>query len=398
MRQREPWLLPEGVEEWLPPNAAVMESLRQTLLELYRCHGYEFIMPPMIEYMASLSSGLGSELDLDTFKVVDRRSGRMLGLRADITPQSARVDAHRLLNRYRNGPVNRLCYIGPVLRAATADGRFLHQTGAELYGHGSIASDAEVLLLMWEVVKQSGIDNAVLDIGHIGIFSYLVEDSGLDMAVVKNVMKRRAADDLEVLLAAGKGSKNAENLECIRLLLELHGGVEVLDEAAKRFRNNRTLMSCVRDLRKLVELCLSNNIDEDRLRVDLAELKGSSYHNGVVFAAYRPGDAQAIASGGRYDHIGRAFGRARRSTGFSAFLESLFLAANESEQVEDSKGAILAPWPGDSGLCRKIRELRNRGECVVNCLGAASKPGDWQQCDRELVKSGNAWRVVRRRS
>ncbi|MGV0005838.1 MAG: ATP phosphoribosyltransferase regulatory subunit [Candidatus Porifericomitaceae bacterium WSBS_2022_MAG_OTU9] len=393
----ERWLLPEGIDEWLPPNALALEQLRQKLLELYRCHGYELIMPPMLEYVDSLLSGIGVELDLETFKVVDHRSGRMLGLRADITPQSARIDAHRLLNRRANGSFNRLCYLGPVLNATSSSERSVHQTGAELYGHKGIASDAEVLLLMWQTVKQVGINDAVLDLGHVGIFNYLLADSGLDAAtagLVKNAMKRWASDDLEVLLANNKQAR--PHLEYMQRLLELHGGIEVLDEAAKHFRSNRNLIACVRDLQRLVELCMQNDIDPKLLRVDLAELRGSPYHNGVVFAVYHPGDAKAIAGGGRYDYIGRAFGRSRKATGFSARLESLFLAATDAKPVAERLGAILAPWPGDGALCRKIRKLREQGECVVNRLGVEGKQGNWPQCDRELILGNSGWRVVQR--
>lgn len=393
----ERWLLPEGMDEWLPPNALALEHLRQRLLDLYRCYGYELIMPPMLEYVDSLLSGIGVELDIETFKVVDHRSGRMLGLRADITPQSARIDAHRLLDRHANGSFNRLCYLGPVLNATSPSGRSVHQTGVELYGHNGIASDAEVLLLMWETIKQVGINDAVLDLGHVGIFNYLLADSGLDTAtasLVKGAMQRRASDDLKVLLAGNKHASS--HLGYMQSLLELHGGIEVLDEAAKHFRSNRNLLACVRDLQRLVELCLQNDIAPELLRVDLAELRGSPYHNGVVFGVYRPGDAEAIASGGRYDHIGRAFGRSRKATGFSSKLESLFLAVNYAKPVAEKLGAILAPWPGNSALCRKIRKLRAQGECVVNRLGAEGKQNNWPQCDRELILGNSGWRVVRR--
>jgi ATP phosphoribosyltransferase regulatory subunit len=385
------WLLPEGIEEILPPAAGRLERLRRNLLDLYQSWGYELVVPPLIEFLESLLTGAGDDLELQTFKLTDQLSGRMMGVRADMTPQVARIDAHLLK---RDAPV-RLCYMGTVLRTR-ADGfggsRSPYQAGVELYGHRGHESDLEVLTLMLETLKMGDIGEMHLDLGHVAIFRELVRQAGLDRereGLLFEALQRKALPEIRQLLAewappAGCG-------ESFLALAGLNGGPEVLDEADSRLAAaGAKVHEALATLRRLVD-ALRRQWPELPIHVDLAELRGYHYHTGVVFAAYVPGQGQAVAQGGRYDEIGQVFGRARPATGFSTDLATLLPLGSAPEVVE---AGIYAPPVGDAALERWVVTLRGRGERVIRALpGAEVEPGNLD-CDRILAQREGDWVVV----
>lgn len=390
MTVRDRWLLPEGIGELLPPDAWALETVRRRLLDLYRCWGYDLVIPPFIEYLDSLLTGTGHDLDLQTFKLTDQLTGRTLGVRADMTPQVARIDAHRL---QREEPV-RLCYLGTVLHTR-ADGfagsRSPMQVGAELFGNASVASDAEILALMLETLNATGVRDIHLDLGHVGIFRGLAAEAGLDAdgeAVLFDALQRKAIPEIEELTASLETAAGGR----LRALATLNGGEEVLAQARERLRG-----AGEDTLRALDNLCAIAEAARGRLggvplHFDLAELRGYNFHTGVVFAAFVPGCGQEIARGGRYDRIGRVFGRARPATGFSADLKTL-LALGE-RPAEEEADAIFAPALEDAELQRAIAELRARGERVIQ--GLPDQKGDARAmgCGRELRREQGRWVVA----
>ncbi|MDS4029768.1 MAG: ATP phosphoribosyltransferase regulatory subunit [Candidatus Contendobacter sp.] len=391
MTAEDRWLLPEGIEEILPPAASRLERLRRDLLDLYAGWGYELVIPPLIEFLESLLTGTGNDLELQTFKLTDQLSGRMMGVRADMTPQVARIDAHLLK---RDGPV-RLCYMGTVLRTR-ADGfggsRSPYQAGVELYGHRGDESDLEVLALMLETLTTAGIDGAHLDLAHVTIFRELARRAGLDRereALLFETLQRKALPEIRQQLAAW--APPAPHGEQLLALAELNGGPEVLDEAEGRLAAaGEGIRAALATLRWLIA-ALRRQWPALPIHVDLAELRGYHYHTGVVFAAYVPGQGQAVAQGGRYDEIGQVFGRARPATGFSTDLATLLLLGSTPKTVSEG---IYAPAIADIALDRRVAELRGRGERVVRELpGAAAKPEDLG-CDRRLAWREGEWRVI----
>ncbi|OGA20794.1 MAG: ATP phosphoribosyltransferase regulatory subunit [Betaproteobacteria bacterium RIFCSPLOWO2_02_FULL_67_26] len=322
------WVLPEYIEDILPAEAARIERLRRDLLDLFRDQGYELVMPPLLEYVESLITGAGHDLDLQTFKLVDQLSGRMMGLRADITPQVARIDAH-LLNRKG---VTRLCYCGSVLHtrpASPGSTRELIQLGAEIYGHAGVAADLEVQALLCRSLIVAGVRDARVDIGHVAVFRSIVRaakagaelEAGLFEAIQKKDV--RAVKSLARSLDGGTRS-------ALALLPELYGGAEVLVAAEKRLPRIPDLTRALATLRALSKAC------PVPASFDLAELRGYHYHSGAVFDAYCRGVAGAVARGGRYDEVGKAFGRSRPATGFSIDLRSLAGANGTSQRRKRS--------------------------------------------------------------
>ncbi|MBL8250253.1 MAG: ATP phosphoribosyltransferase regulatory subunit [Candidatus Competibacter sp.] len=388
MTPEDRWLLPEGIEEILPPAAGRLERLRRALVDLYAGWGYELVVPPLIEFLESLLTGTGNDLDLQTFKLTDQLSGRMMGVRADMTPQVARIDAHLLK---REGPV-RLCYMGTVLRTR-ADGfggsRSPYQAGVELYGHRGHESDLEVLNLMLETLAVARIDEVHLDLGHVAIFRELVRQAGLDRAresVLFEALQRKALPEIRERLADWALAPPHDRL--LSRLAELNGGLEVLDEAEGLLAGcGAVVAEALATLRGLIA-ALRRDRPALPVHVDLAELRGYRYHTGVVFAAYLPGQGQAIAQGGRYDEIGQVFGRARPATGFSTDLAALL---DLSPAPEAAAKGIYAPALADPALDRRIEALRGRGERVVRALpGAAETP--WSLgCDRLLARRNGDW-------
>jgi len=383
------WLLPEGIEEILPPAAGRLERLRRALLDLYQSWGYELVIPPLIEFLDSLLTGAGDDLELQTFKLTDQLSGRMMGVRADMTPQVARIDAHLLK---RTGPV-RLCYLGPVLRTR-ADGfggsRSPYQAGVELYGHRGHDSDLEVLTLMLETLHTAGVSDVHLDLGHVAIFRELVRQAGLHQeqeALLFEALQRQALPEIRAHLAAW----NPACPEPLLALAELNGGPEVLDEADSRLATaGARVGEALATLRRLTA-ALQRQWPGLPIHVDLAELRGYHYHTGVLFAAYVPGQGQAVAQGGRYDEIGQVFGRARPATGFSVDLATLLLLGAVPEAV--NAGIYAPPMADDPALERQVAMLRNRGERVIRALPGTEVQPDDLACDRVLTKQAGAWMV-----
>ena len=376
------WLLPEYLADALPSEAARIERQRRAVLDLFRVHGYELVMPPLIEYLDSLLTGSGQDLRLRTFKLVDQVSGRTLGVRADITPQVARIDAH-LLNREG---LTRLCYCDSVLHtmpATISASREPIQVGAELYGHAGYEADLEVVRLMAAALSSTGANASRIDLGHVGIFRALAEAAGLN------------ADQLDAALSLLQ-SKDVPGLEefCASLaepyrsaflrLPTLYGDTAVLDMAAAVLPALAPIAAALADLKRLAAA-----LPELPLSFDLSDLRGYHYHNGIVFAAYHPGSAAAVALGGRYDGAGRDFGRARPATGFSMDLRVVAQIVGG----EASNGAVLSPYAGqDVGLMAAIAKLRNAGETVVEILPGQDTP-EGPRCDRRLVVVGQQWRV-----
>ncbi len=390
MSRTDRWLLPEGIEELLPAEASRLEALRRRLLDLYATWGYAQVMPPFIEYLESLLVGSGSDLDLETFKLTDQLTGRLMGVRADMTQQVARIDAHRL----QHEAPTRLCYLGTVLRArpdGPGGSRSPLQVGAELYGHAGIESDAEVVALMIETLEACGIRDVHLDLGHVGIFRGLTAAAGLDElreAELFEMLQRKARAELEAAVA-GMPQEHASRLLA---LVDLNGGDEVLDAARERLAGaTAEVDAALASLAGVAEV-LRRERPELVLHFDLAELRGYRYHTGVVFAALVPGHGEAIARGGRYDDVGRFFGRARPATGFSTDLRQL-LRLSDGMATAQVESGIFAPADADPALCAAIRELRERGERVVRALPGQVGGAAEMDCDRELVRNDDGWEI-----
>jgi len=377
------WLLPENLEDILPPQAQRIDGLRARLLELFRVHGYELVIPPMLEYLESLLTGTGHDLDLRTFKLVDQLSGRMMGLRADITPQVARIDAH-LLNRKG---ITRLCYAGSVLltRPRGLDStREPLQIGAEIYGHPGIESDLEIQQLLVESLAACGVSGARVDIGHVAVFRSICKRGDIGAELESELYEALQGKDLPGLRGVTKPLPKATR-EALLALPELYGDGTVLERARRALPRYPEIDRALGDLK-----ILSKN-GRIPVSVDLADLRGYHYHSGVVFAAYASGVANAIALGGRYDEVGKAFGRARPATGFSMDLRDLARASPHG----GGAAAIRAPHSSDPGLAGAIRKLRDQGEVVVVRLpGHAAEPL-LPECDRELAKQRGKW-IVRK--
>ena len=384
------WLLPEGIEEALPEQARQLEGLRRRLLDLFDSWGYDLVMPPFIEYLESLLTGTGNDLDLQTFKLTDQLTGRMMGVRADMTPQVARIDAHHL----KTTTPTRLCYNGTVLHTRPggfAGSRSLLQVGAELFGHGGIESDVEVLHLMVETLRQAGVAEIYLDLGHVGVYRGLVAQANLDAdqeAILFDALQRKAKPEIADIL--NDWSLDKEVAGMLTALTELNGNESVLTEARAVLKHaNQSVRDALDNLQQIASV-LQQRIPDLKLHYDLAELRGYHYHTGAVFAAYVPGRGQAIAQGGRYDGIGRAFGLSRPATGFSTDLRTLVLL---TQQKIEGKPGILAPAEGDASLHAAIEKLRAAGERVIIELPGQQGDAKALGCDRRLVKNKKAWEV-----
>ncbi|MFV1996373.1 MAG: ATP phosphoribosyltransferase regulatory subunit [Acidiferrobacterales bacterium] len=390
MSSPERWLLPEGIEEVLPPEARQLESIRRRVLDLFVSWGYEPVMPPLIEYLEALLTGVGKELDLQTFKLTDQLSGHTMGLRADITPQAARIDAHYLK---RKGPA-RLCYIGPALRTRPDDfggTREPLQLGAELFGHSGPASDAEALRLMLEMISVVGIDKVHVDLGNVGLFRGLTTSAGLDRKQeweLFEAMQRKAESEIRTMLEVWQVKDSSKTM--LLALTTLNGSSEILVEARKIFASApKPVLEALDNLDEVVRL-IKRDLPAQELFIDLAELSGYGYHTGIVFSVFVPGHGKAIANGGRYDGIGEAFGRNRSATGFGADLRHLNrLAANS----DDVLTGILAPNEDDAALRKTMVQLRAAGDRVVQLLPDQEVIEEELGCDRKLVKSGSKWKV-----
>ncbi len=374
------WLLPEYIADALPQEAMQIERLRRKMLDLFRVHGYELVMPPLLEYLESLLTGSGSDLKLRTFKLVDQLSGRTLGVRADMTPQVARIDAH-LLNRQG---VTRLCYCDSVLHtlpASQAASREPIQLGAELYGYSGIEADLEAIRLLADALTTAGTPASRIDIGHVGVFRALVQVAELEPELEARILQLLQVKDVPGLRECCADIAEPYRSAFLRLP-ELFGGTDFLEKAANELPSIPAINAALDSLQ-----ALRNAMPELPLSFDLADLRGYHYHNGVVFAAYYPGFPSAIARGGRYDGVGKDFGRARPATGFSMDLREIARLATVSEPSR----AILSPYSATNpALAAVVKELRQQGEVVVELLpGEASNEGP--VCNRRLVNNDGQW-------
>jgi ATP phosphoribosyltransferase regulatory subunit len=388
MADQERWMLPEGIEEILPDEARRLEQLRRRLLDLLGTWGYEQVMPPLIEYLDALLTGTGRDLDLQTFKLTDQLTGRLMGVRADMTPQTARIDAHYLK---RECPV-RLCYVGNVLRTRPdvfAGSRELLQLGAELFGHPGPESDIEIARLMLAALAAAGLRDLHLDLGHVGVFRALAAEACLSEELEGDLfeaLQRKARSQIEALLATCDAPTGAKAM--LAVLADLNGGTETLIRARELLKGAPPAVQvALINLERVADAVTTAGAP---VYIDLAELRGYRYYTGVVFSAFVSGQGQAVAQGGRYDGIGRAFGRARAATGFSTDLRRLLrLVATEDAGLK----GILAPHAGTKGLDEMIATLRAAGECVVARLPGDSSSVRALGCDRELVEQGGRWIV-----
>jgi ATP phosphoribosyltransferase regulatory subunit len=392
MSQYDRWLLPEGIQDVLPHEARRLEDLRREFLDLFGLWGYELVMPPFVEYLDSLLVGTGHDLDLQTFKLTDQLSGRTLGVRADMTPQVARIDAHDL---QRDEPT-RLCYLGTVLHALNDPlerSRSPLQIGAELYGHAGIESDLEIVQLMLETLALAGAQSVCVDFGHVGIFRGLVQQAGFDEtreSMIFDVLQRKANTELDELLEGWK--VNSAVREMLVALPRLNGNENVIE------RSREVLAGAGPEVLQSVDY-LEDMSHQMRtlfpglsMNFDLGELRGYHYQTGVVFAAFVPGYGREVARGGRYDEIGKVFGRARPATGFSADVKVLASLNQEAGDAMDD--GIFAPAGADIALEEKIRDLRVSGKRVVRELPGQFGGAEEMKCGYRLAKEKNAWVVV----
>ncbi len=383
------WLLPEDIADVLPAQARKVETLRRAILDLYESYGYELVAPPILEFLDSLLTGTGSDLNLQTFKLVDQMSGRTLGLRADITPQVARIDAH-LLNR---AGVTRLCYAGSVAHARTPVGSSARedlQLGAEIYGCATWEADFEAITLLLKTLSIAGLDKVYLDLSHAGILTGILADQNLDKEAIEALYGLLQSKD-RPRLSKWAACLPTKTTEALMALTELNGPcAEVLANAKKVLPKHVAIDQALADLERLVAAVSASSGLE--ISIDLADLRGYQYHSGVMFAAYVDKLPQPIARGGRYDHVGQAFGRSRPATGFS--LDLLTLANLSPLKVR--KLAIVAPWLEDATLSKAIAALRDSGEVVIQVMAGEKVDAAEYECDRELVKQGSSWEVMKK--
>ena len=381
------WLLPEHIADVLPSQARAIEELRRELLDMARTYGCELVMPPLLEHLESLLSGTGHALDLKTFKLVDQLSGRSLGLRADTTPQVARIDAH-LLNR---AGVTRLCYCGPVLHTRPEG---LHATreplqfGIEIYGHAGLEADLEVQELALDAVARAGLKDVALDLGDARLVRGVLDGQDLTPVALSELVNALATKD-GVKLAELTAELPSAVRAGLQALLSLYGGIEVLERARAVLPRNALVTSALDDLQWLAKHLQQTHADV-ALGFDLADLTGYAYYSGVRFALYASGSSDAVLRGGRYDEVGAVFGRRRPAVGFSVDLKTLVALSPASPL----RAAVRAPWAEDAGLRAAIRRLRENGETVVCMLPGHEHEGDEFDCDRELAQVDSQW-VVR---
>lgn len=376
------WLLPESIADILPSEARKIEELRRAMLDNFRLYGYELVIPPMLEYIESLLTGAGQDMDLRMFKLIDQLSGRTMSVRADMTTQVARIDAH-LLNRTS---VTRLCYAGSVLHTRPSG---LHATreplqiGAEIYGHAGLEADAEIQELALSSLALAGVSQIRLDLCHVGVLRAIIANdarASKNEAVLFDLLAAKDIPSLQMITA------DFATVTRVALLAlpDLYGDVTTLIRARKILPPLPGITQALNDIESLVKQV---DIASASVTVDLADLRGYHYHSGVMFAAYMPGLPNAVARGGRYDQVGEAFGRARPATGFSMDLRELSRLTLGAER----KRAIRAPWGTTSLLRAKLTELRNAGEVVIQTLPGHEKDQDEFDCDRAVVFENGNW-------
>ena len=376
------WVLPDHIADVLPSEARHIEELRRELLDMARCYGYELVIPPLLEHLESLLSGAASALDLQTFKLVDQLSGRMLGLRADSTPQVARIDAH-LLNRRG---VTRLCYCGPVLHTRPGGPHATReplQLGAEIYGHAGLEADLEVLSLALAGLSAVKAQALAVDMADARIVRALTADMALSATGLSQIHAALAAKDLSELKVLTRDAP-AAGRRGLLALPQLYGGAEVLTEAEKLLPPGPLIAQALAELR-----WLAHRVEGVRVSFDLADLRGYAYYSGATFSIYARGGSDALVRGGRYDEVGAVFGRNRPAAGFSLDLKALVgVLAPRS-----LRAAIRAPWRDAGALRSAIASLRAQGETVVCALPGHDHEEDEFHCDRELVEFAGSWHV-----
>lgn len=401
------WLLPDGINESLPDEAEKLEALRRHLIDLYATWGYRLVMPPLVEYMESLRAGMGTQLDLQTFKITDQLNGRLMGVRADITPQVARMDAHKLSKNSLDKTINRLCYMGSVLRTRSEEqggSRSPIQVGAELFGHAGIESDFEIISLMLETLHSLDLNDLVLDLGHVGIANGVAEfvlltneqkESYFDMLARKSIpeidewvaSQEFTLSESEMLLALPKLSGSSTVISKAKTILE-KAGSDVLDALVH--------------LQNMSDLVLDHFPDLE-LHIDLAEMRGYAYHTGIMYTVYKQGSqvdgssSCSVAHGGRYDGVGEAFGSSRPAIGFSTDLHTLAKLSFGTTALINSLGVngVLAPYSLDKDLDKLIYNLRSQGEQVIRQINTDTQLTPEQQgCNRIIEKQDDDWVVI----
>ena len=376
------WVLPDHIADVLPSEARHIEELRRELLDMARCYGYELVIPPLLEHLESLLSGAASALDLQTFKLVDQLSGRMLGLRADSTPQVARIDAH-LLNRRG---VTRLCYCGPVLHTRPGGPHATReplQLGAEIYGHAGLEADLEVLSLALAGLGAVKAQALAVDMADARIVRALTADMALSATGLSQIHAALAAKDLSELKVLTRDAPAASRRGLLALP-QLYGGAEVLTEAEKLLPAGPLIAQALAELR-----WLAHRVEGVRVSFDLADLRGYAYYSGATFSIYARGGSDALVRGGRYDEVGAVFGRNRPAAGFSLDLKALVGVV----APRPLRAAIRAPWRDAGALRSAIAALRAQGETVVCALPGHDHEEDEFHCDRELVEFAGSWHV-----
>ena len=382
------WQLPDQIADVLPYEARHIEELRRLFLDTARSYGYELVMPPLLEHLESLLTGTGEALDLQTFKLVDQLSGRTLGLRADTTPQVARIDAH-LLNRTG---VARLCYCGPVLHTRAERPHATReplQFGAEIFGHAGLEADLEVQLLALEGLRAAGIGTLSVDMADVRIVSSLLADARISspaaLARLHAALADKDASELASLLAAEPGISTA-SADGLKALLQLYGDEQVLSDAERVLKRVPGALQAIEGMRWLATQVRHLGGDV-KLGFDLADLRGYAYYSGTRFAIY--GDGAELARGGRYDEVGAVFGRRRPAAGFSLDLKELV----SNLPARSLRAAVRAPWGVDAGLRHAIASLRAQGETVACVLPGHEHEVNEFDCDRELVQAAGLWVV-----
>lgn len=375
------WLLPEYVEDILPIEALHIEVMRRQIIDLLLVHGYQQVIPPLLEYLESLLSGSGSDMDLHMFKVIDQLSGRMMGLRADMTPQVARIDAH-LLN---SEGITRLCYANSVLHtvpSGVTQTREPLQVGAELYGHSGLESDLEIQRIMLQCLSVAGVSKVHLDLGHVAVFRGLIKGASISRELEAELFAVLQAKDVSTLKELCiKLQRNTR--DALMLLPQLYGDRNILIDAVKQLPDYPEIRIALNEL-SIVEEELKPNVD--KIAFDLADLRGYHYHTGMVFAAYADGCSNAIALGGRYDEIGKAFGRARPATGFSMDLREL----SRLMKPQTYPSGIRAPFQKkNKELENIIEKLRSSGQIVV--MDLPGQENESMDCDRQLIFHNGQW-------
>ena len=380
------WLLPEHIADVLPAEARRIEELRRQWLDLARSYGFELVMPPMLEHLESLLSGTGRELDLKTFKLVDQLSGRTLGVRADATPQVARIDAH-LLNRQG---VTRLCYCGPVLHTRPGGLRATReplQLGAEIYGHAGLEADLEVQELSLDGLRGAGVRGLTIDLGDARVVRSVLAGVPMDAQALTAIVAALTAKDASEVQSLSRHCP-PQTRQALAVLLDLYGGDEVLEQAGQRLPQRKGLTDALADLAWLAGH-VRRAFPDVRVGFDLSDMGGYAYYSGVRFAVYGQGSTDALARGGRYDEVGAVFGRNRPAVGFSLDLKALAEVARQAP----AHAAIRAPWGEADGLREQIRRLRAQGETVVCILPGHEQETQEFECDRELIEVDGQWQV-----